>query len=198
MSAWISQDVMAAIGAGPRAGLRLAEVRRATGLTKRQLDASLRKLAAHGFIARPEDLRRGVGYRLTTVGRAFLAEGRRLASGPRGPQPGKRLYRNTFRERIWRQIRAQCGKPFTLAELLSEAADGSERDATSNAGKYLRALARAGLLLALRGRDHTHCAPESNGYKRYYLARDLGPLAPRWLPHRNCVYDPNSEQEHAL
>lgn len=185
---WVTQQVLAALSGNadcPREGIG-----RASGVKGRSLENSLLKLRQLGFLAL-EDGR----YRLTKEGRAFLEAGKPLTSGPRGPQPGKRYFSGTLRERVWRAIRIK--RKFSALEILPLAARGEERDAESNVGKYLRALARSGFLVIMKGRERGP-APTSPGYLRYLLVRDTGPQAPRWLPRRGCVYDPNTEEEHPL
>ena len=118
-----------------------------------------------------------------------------LTSGPRGPQPGKRLYKGTLRERAWHAMRIR--RKFTLGEILELSAREDDRAAASNVGKYIRALVKTGFLAALASRERG-IAPTSNGAKRYLVVRDAGPKAPRWLPRRGMVYDPNAQEEHAL
>lgn len=185
---WVSQQVLAEVARA--SGMRFGDIE-ATGVCAgKSLDNALRKLRSRELVACE-----GRRYSCTDAGRAFLAAGKRLTSGPRGKQPGKRLYADTLRERVWRAARIK--RKFSLPELLEIAARGEDRDAESNAGKYLRALKRAGFLAELPTRARG-LAPTSNGCKRYLLVRDTGPQAPRWLPHRGIVFDPNDEQEHAL
>lgn len=99
-----------------------------------------------------------------------------------------------LRARAWWVMRET--PRFTLASLLSIVADGDERDAASNLGKYLRALARAGIL-AEAGRDQP-ASLTSNGDKVYRLRVNRGPKAPVWRASRGEVYDPNSGAVYAL
>lgn len=79
---------------------------------------------------------------------------------------------------------------FTVSSLLSVVANGDEADAPSNLGKYLRALARAGLLAEV-GRDRPSVR-HSNGEIIYRLVVNKGPKAPVWRASRGEVYDPNT------
>lgn len=100
-----------------------------------------------------------------------------------------------LRERAWWVMRRHG--VFTLAELLATLADGTERDAGSNLGKYLRALTGAGILTVETQRAPGH-AITSNGFLRYRLALDLGIKPPVWRASRKEVYDPNGERCYPL
>lgn len=111
--------------------------------------------------------------------------------------PGQTAPRNKafgLRARAWWVMRET--PRFTVASLLAIVADGDEGDAASNLGKYLRALARAGIL-AESGREHPASLTD-NGQKRYRLAVNNGPKAPVWRASRNEVYDPNTGAVYAL
>lgn len=185
---WVTQQVLASLAVN--ADLASSGIARASGVKGRSLENSLLKLSRLGFLVL-EDGR----YNLTKEGRAFVEAGKPLTSGPRGPQPGKRYFKGTLRERVWRAIRIK--KKFSALEIIPLAARGQERDAESNVGKYLRVLARAGFLTTMKTRERGP-APTSPGFLRYLLVRDTGPQAPRWIPRRGCVYDPNTEEEHKL
>lgn len=112
-------------------------------------------------------------------------------------KPGQTAPRNVttgLRQRAWWVMRRHG--VFTLPDLLATVASGDERDAKSNLGRYVRALASAGILKA-EGR----LPPEkrnSNGVLRYRLVADLGREAPVWRLRRHEVYDPNSGAIHAI
>ena len=105
-------------------------------------------------------------------------------------KPGQTAPRTTtrgLRQRAWWVMRRHG--VFTLTELLATLASGTERDAESNLGRYVRALAKAGIL-KVEGR----ASPEkmtSNGCYRYRLAVDNGRKAPVWRQRTGTVYDPN-------
>lgn len=112
-------------------------------------------------------------------------------------KPGQTaLRRRSFglRSRAWWVMRRRGA--FTLAELLATVAEGHEKDAASNLGRYLRALAAAGILKA-EGRTVPD-KPTSNGCLRYRLVRDLGRDAPVWRASRREIYDPNGGGVHAI
>ena len=102
-------------------------------------------------------------------------------------QTAPRKVTHGLRQRAWWVMRRHG--VFTLPELLATLASGAERDAESNLGRYVRALAKAGIL-KIEGR----ATPEkmtSNGCIRYRLAVDNGRKAPVWRNRAGVVYDPN-------
>lgn len=109
-------------------------------------------------------------------------------------QTAPRTVTTGLRQRAWWVIRRHG--VFTLPELLATVADGKERAAASNLGRYLRALERTGILKQ-EGRSRP-TAPTSNGSIRYRLARDLGREAPVWRQSARQVYDPNSGELYAI
>lgn len=184
---WVSHQVLATLGSAGATGLQFNEIAGAQG---RSLENALQKLRSRKLVEYE-----GRRYRVTPAGQAFLGEGRKLTSGPRGPQPGKRLFKNTLRERVWRAIRIR--RKFSALEIIPLATLGHEQRPESNVGKYLRALKLAGFLAELPTRQRGD-ALTSNGFKRYLLVRDSGPQAPRWLPKRGMVFDPNDGEEYPL
>lgn len=99
-----------------------------------------------------------------------------------------------LRQRAWWVMRRHG--VFTLPELLATVAEGAERDAASNLGRYLRALAQSGIL-KIDGRARPE-KPTSNGALRYRLAVDCGREAPVWRAKFREVYDPNHGETYAI
>jgi hypothetical protein len=64
----------------------------------------------------------------------------------------------------------------------------------SVARTYLLLLCRAGVALRLRDREPGF-APSSNGFVRYALMKDLGPIAP--VTRANALFDPNARKHIA-
>lgn len=95
-----------------------------------------------------------------------------------------------LRQRAWWVMRKRIN--FTVQELLSTLADGTERDAASNIGKYVRALEKAGIVQREEKRQ-AGSALTSPGMLRYRLVINAGRKAPVWRTRNNMVYDPNSE-----
>ncbi|MDG4595520.1 MAG: hypothetical protein P9F75_07470 [Candidatus Contendobacter sp.] len=89
------------------------------------------------------------------------------------------------RQRAWNSIRVL--KRFTAVDLAATAAIGP-----FNLRKYLKALARAGVIVVAVPKRNGH----AGGHVVWRLARDLGPLHP--LPRRDGsgVYDPNRDRLH--
>lgn len=117
-------------------------------------------------------------YRVTPAGAEIVASGKRITSGPNGPLTGLRKgSQDTFRARLWRALRIQ--KKATIPQLVEIArAKKDAEDVDSNAFRYLQALTRAGVVAKLPSREKGF-APSSNGFVRWALVRDLGPLAPQ-------------------
>lgn len=192
--AWISEQLLTAIAKASSCECvteaRMAEI---TGLTPLQVERAALKLRKHGLLDKT-----GQGcHQLTDAGREATAAGARLRSGPAGSQPGKRVWKDTLRVRIWRAIRLR--RKFSIPDLAMLVAQGGEKDIESNIGKYVRALAKAGYLVEMPKRE-AGAALTSNGFKRWWLPddKDTGPQAPIWRVRAGTVYDPNIEQETAI
>ncbi len=114
-----------------------------------------------------------------------------LKPGPKGPHGKPRVVAGTLREKAWRAMQIK-GK-FTLTDLCRAALTGEEaaRDPRGNIAHYLRGLARAGIVAAMKTRP---AAAGGGGEKRWLLVRDLGRLAPT-LRRTGAVYDPNAGRE---
>ncbi len=94
-----------------------------------------------------------------------------------------------LRQRAWWVMRRR--RAFTLPELLAVVADGHEKDAKRNIGRWLRQLASAGYL-KVDGVRVPGTALTSNGFLRYILVRDLGRKAPVVRARHGVVFDPNN------
>lgn len=165
-----------------------------TGLEVRQIKDAVLKLRKHLFL---EKTAAGC-YSLTTTGLAAIISGEtKLRSGPTGKwRSGRRIVKNSLRERIWRAIRIR--RKFTVPEIISLVVQGDERgDVTSNVQKYIKALNRAGYL-SLMPRREPCISSRSPGFKRWWLNNDTGPKAPIWHAAAKKVYDQNTEVEVAI
>jgi hypothetical protein len=100
-----------------------------------------------------------------------------------------------MRQRAWWVIR-RCIS-FTVDELLSTLADGTERDAAGNIGKYVRALEKAGIVKRAEKRQAGN-ALTSTGMVRYQLVINSGRLAPIWRTNNCEVYDRNSKVVYSI
>lgn len=100
-----------------------------------------------------------------------------------------------LRQRAWWVMRRRIS--FTLPELLQTLADGTERDAKGNLGKYVRALEKAGIIRR-EGERQPGTALTSNGHLRYQLIVNDGRKAPVWRESSSSVYDPNSGKVYGM
>lgn len=110
-------------------------------------------------------------------------------------QTAPRTVTRGLRQRAWWVICRR--KTVTVPELLNTLAEGTERAAENNLNKYLRALARAGILRQEEKRA-PGAALTSNGYCRYTLIIYNGRRAPVWRNSRRAVYDPNTGVEYPI
>lgn len=94
-----------------------------------------------------------------------------------------------LRQRAWWLMRKRGN--FTLPGLLSTLADGTERDAESNIGRYLRALEKAGIVKREAERQ-AGVSLKSPGFLCYQLIINAGRKAPVFRSTSGTVYDPNS------
>lgn len=132
-------------------------------------------------------------YAATDKGRKFVKDGGTITSGC---QDGKwnskpRVTADSARQRIWTVFRRQKKATFaTLVEIVRN--PGEDADAMiDNARKFFAAIARAGIVTRMKDREGGF-APTSNGFLRYALVKDLGPLVP--VPGTRGVYDPNARE----
>lgn len=190
--AWTAERLLMLIGTHCR-GECVTEERLAalSGYTAKQVENACQNLLRHGFVKRS-----GKGcHRLTPAGQQAILDGATLRSGPRGRQPGVRPRDRGLRQRAWNVLRT--GKKNTIDDIVMLAGEGLERDPRSNLRKYLRILQRAGVAMPMPRRE-APLNPTSNGAQRWWLVRDLGPLAPVHRPGRNSLHDPNAECDIAL
>lgn len=189
---WKSEALLTVIfKASPRDCITEQRLSEITGSDAKSIENSCLKLRKHGFLTRTaRDC-----YKLTAAGRAAIAQGAKLRSGPQGPRTGRIVRRNTLRARAWAAMRIK--RKFSIADLVMLCAEGGERDIESNLQRYLKALARAGYVRQLGTRERGF-APTSNGYVRWMLVQDAGALPPIWRPSRGTVYDPNTETDVKL
>lgn len=190
---WKTQALLNAIAtAAPRDCITEARMVEITGHDARSVENSCLKLRKHALLVKTA---RGC-HKLTAAGRAAHQAGTiRLTSGPKGKHIAARINRGTLRERAWTAMRLK-GK-FSIADLAMLCMQGTERDIESNLRKYLRALERVGYVRQLAIREHGS-ALTSNGFVRYQLMVNTGPLAPVWRLAHAKVYDPNVEKNLPL
>ena len=166
----------------------IADLADALDLTRRQVSDAAACLLRRDYL-----MRMSAGcYRLTDEGVAAAAAGEVIRSGPQGPRDRVRIASHSLRARAWRAMRVR--RRFTLHDLISDAATAADRAPGDNIGHYLRALRASGYLTELpkRARGTTLT---SNGFKRWMLVRDTGPLAPVALSKKAAVHDQNTGED---
>lgn len=131
-------------------------------------------------------------YKLSEKGIQAAKGGVRITSGPRVPHGKCLVHNKTFRQRAWRAIRMR--KSFTFGDIAADAGRGEERQDTENAARFIRQLSKAGIVAALPRRVKGSTMG-SNGFKKFILLKDLGPLVPVYRPAQNCFHDFNSGED---
>lgn len=166
----------------------IADLADALDLTRRQVSDAAACLLRRDYL-----MRMSAGcYRLTDEGAAAAATGEVITSGPKGPRDRVRIAPHSLRARAWRAMRVR--RRFTLHDLISDAATAADRAPDDNIGRYLRVLRASGYLAELPNRARG-TPPTSNGFKRWMLVRDTGPLAPVVLSKIAAVHDRNTGED---
>lgn len=166
-------------------------------LTLDELDAALPPIARkeivkamNGLITRglAERIERGC-YRLTKDGEWSYFDQEVLTSGPNGPHTRKArlIKRQTLNQRAWNVMR--LGRVFTVPDLVMAAANG-ERFPESGLQRYCKKLMLARYLVRLPVRERGS-RMGSNGFIRYRLLDDTGPIAPV-VKAGAVIFDPNT------
>lgn len=158
-------------------------------LMQKKLVAYVRRRSG-GFGSRQEEPVYGV----TPEGDAFARSGKTITSGPNGKFAGPRKPgAETLRSRLWRAFRIQ--RKATIPQLVEVARNAADAvDVNSNALRYLNALCRAGVAAKLPTREKGH-ALTSNGFVRFALIRDLGPVAPVAAAAHLIDHNPNAPEK---
>jgi hypothetical protein len=186
---WKSEVLLRIIGeAAPNDCITEKRLVELTGFDARAIENSCLKLRRHGLLVKTE---RGC-HKLLVAGRAAAKEGARLRTGPQGPRNGRVVQKGSLRARAWAAMRIK--RRFSIADLAMLAVKGGERDVESNLQRYLKALALCGYVRQLPTRERG-VAPTSNGFARWLLLMDTGPLPPVWRASRGKLYDPNTETD---
>ncbi len=192
--AWIAEQLLTAVAThSPDECVTIERMCEITSFNATQVERAALKLRKHGLMEKTEQ---GC-HTLTDAGKAAVASGSTLRSGPREKHTATRVNKNSLRVRVWRAIRLR--RKFSIPDLCMLVAQGGEKDIVSNIGKYVRALCKAGYLVKMPKRERG-IAITSNGNIRYWLPdeQDTGPMAPIWRVAANTVYDQNTETERAL
>lgn len=158
-------------------------------LNRRQISDGAARLVMRDYVERIE-----VGcYQLTVSGLEAAKAGTTIKCGPIGPHTGrtKKPGGDTFRRRLWNAMRV--GGAFTIPDLIM-AARRDDAAPESNAASYIRHLVAAGYLVELRQRQRgSHLT--SNGFKRFRLILNTGPIAPVWSNKRRTLHDYNTGED---
>lgn len=153
-------------------------------LTRRQVSNAAACLLRRDYL-----MRMGTGcYQLTEAGRAAVASGEVIKSGPRGPRSKAPRIKNTFRERAWRSMRMRHW--FTVSDLIVDAARAEDISPKVNLCRYLSALRAAGYV-RVAARRVKGTAMTSNGFMQFVLAKNTGPLPPIVRSKMAAIYDQN-------
>jgi DNA-binding transcriptional MocR family regulator len=181
--AWRGLEMLAQLAGGPKLTRELVD---ALGMTKAGVRDVCKRLAARGLMQSVEGL-----HGITEAGRAALAGGAELLTGPRKGSCAER-YKNSTRAKAWRafRIRRKASVEDLLPLLLPSDADKpGEKRARNDLTNYLAALTASGHLVQL---------PLRGGQARWLLARDTGPCAPAWHKARRTVTDANTGEVHRV
>lgn len=118
----------------------------------------------------------------------------KITSGPRGTRTGlsSPIRKASLKQRAWNSMR--IGDVFTIPDLVRSAARTTDKDPTDNLQQYCRLLVRTGYLIELTMRA-SGTAVTSNGFKRFRMIDDTGPVAPSIRrKHGLQVYDRNTRE----
>lgn len=118
-------------------------------------------------------------WRATAHGVAVLTAADRPARAPKGAEG--------LRGRFWNVLRKL--KKTDVAQLVTMAGAGNEKNPEHNARLYLKALTDAGYLTRMKRRG-------PHGEMTYALVRDSGPRAPIVSHRKQTVTDPNNGEVH--
>ncbi len=121
-----------------------------------------------------------VTYTITAAGAeavARVAAGQRHRSGPKGPRDKRRVPDgDSFVQRLWTLFRAsKLLDADSAASLLVDAGD-DVKTAARTARRYFHRWTQAGY--AAESTNRVGAVGSSNGFKRYILVKDCGPVAP--------------------
>ena len=179
-------ELLAKAGATGMPTIKLAQL---VGVTAKRTSK-----AAASLISRRYAVRARIGiYEITPAGRAALASGVRISSGPldKNATVLVRPITNGFRDRCWTSMRLR--RIFTIRDLVADAEAG-EKDAENDAGRYVRILISVSYIKAETSRE-PGTKPGSNGYKRFRLVKNTGPRAPLHRSKLGIVHDFNTGED---
>lgn len=130
-----------------------------------------------------------VEYRATAAGRDLVKAGKPIVGKKTGPRNCLPKPKGEMRQRLWEAMRlAKKATVQEIVEVVRQDGDAPAVKVIKDCRNYFTALASAGVLTRLAVRAQGS-APTSNGFIRYALVRDLGPIAPS--AGARCVTDHN-------
>lgn len=120
-----------------------------------------------------------VTYSITAEGRALRQAGKPIGGGPKpGPRTSLPKPKPGMRQRLWDALRvANKATMAELVELIHRKGDADAVKVIKNGCQYFDALVRAGVVVRMAKKEKGF-APTSNGFTRYALVNNLGPIAP--------------------
>lgn len=171
--------------------LSIADIAAELDMARHQVSHAAARLIERGYMERVD----AGCFQLTASGIAACDSGLVIQSGPRGKHKTvRRMPRISQRQRAWNAMRIH--RSFTIRDIVTVVARGNYEAAIDNVGRYMRELARAGVLVTQAQREEgVHL--KSQGFLRYRLQRDLGPIAPVYSQANDVLHDPNAVQEAA-
>lgn len=179
----------------------LGAIPRAHARPRKYVQMAIGRLMARSLVerhGRPNSTLANKGpaiFAATKAGHDLVAAGKAISSGPVKAMTGVVKKDAGMRQRLWEVLRRK--QKATLADLVELARRDGDPDPVKvidNARKYMRALARAGIVKKLATRAPGY-SPTSNGFNRYVLLLDLGPRAP--LTGKRFVTNPNAPDTEA-
>lgn len=178
--AWNGLSILRALTDGPLLTRQLAAK---LGVSAGAVAQCLKHMRQKGLVASTDGV-----HQIMEPGRAVLASGREITSGPCTEKVSTRRG-NTLRAKAWRAMAMFDG--FGLDDLLTLLCDGDEGGSENNLGGYLRALEATGYLAPMR--------PDASGKSRWRLRRDrAGREAPAWNKKTRMLSDPNTGEAHHI
>ena len=185
----LQQRMLALLGEAGTVGMPTIQLAQLIGVTAKRASKAAAALIARRYAARA---RIGI-YMIRPAGKAALASGIRISSGPidKNASVLARRITNSFRDRLWTSMRLR--RIFTLRDIVADAEAG-EKDAENDAGRYVRILSSAGYVRTEPGRE-PGTKPGSNGFKRFRLVKDTGPRAPLHRSKVGLIHDFNTGED---
>ena len=156
-------------------------------IARKKIVKSIGGLISRGYLERVE---RGC-YQLTEAGEVSRYMREQLTSGPNCAHTAKikKPLRHTVRQRAWNVMR--INPVFTYDELAMAANKSSVLHTRANIEKYVRKLVATGFVNELTTRT-PGSKLTSNGFKKFSLIKNTGPIAPVFQGHKRGVFDHNT------